>query len=108
MWPLACSTGALARRAWGRNGALLVQATVLHKMHSVNTNATHTAAVRPCNSALLGAATLRPLIAAVTFDPETRILEVNFTPWPNETKVGIVPRSRSGPSGCNAPWRARA
>ena len=55
-----------------------------------------------------GLATLRPLIAAVTFDPETRILEVNFTPWPNETKVGIVPPSRSGHSGSNAPWRVRA
>jgi len=56
-----------------------------------------------------GLATLRPLIAAVTFDPETRILEVTFTPWPHETKVGVVPTAaRASYSGCNAPWRVRA
>jgi len=56
-----------------------------------------------------GLATLRPLIAAVTFDPETRILEVNFTPWPHETKVGVVPTApRGSHSGCNALWRVRA
>ena len=65
--------------------------------------------LRPGHAMRKRAATLRPLIAAVTFEPETRMLEVNFTPWLHETKVGVVPTAaRASHSGCSAPWRVPA
>ncbi len=49
---------------------------------------------------------LRPLITGVTWDRETRQVEVTLTPW-HGTEVGIVPSPRPH-SGSNGPWRVRA
>src|SRR5947207_113064 len=73
--------GGISRK--GRNGALLVQPTVVNKLHSVNRSITALRAARRRhldarqalqqyvteNTAALARATLRPLIAAVTFGP---------------------------------------